>query len=86
MDDISQLSDQDELKRISSSNDLPAEMLMALSAKLRHERDRLGDFAVVEGEVGDSLHVIDSGQAQVSVGTGAHERIVNHLRWCPGTS
>jgi NTE family protein len=79
MDNISRLSHQDKLKRISFFKDLPAEMLSALAEKLRHEHYRQGDVVVMEGEDGDSLYFIDSGQVQVSVGSGVQGRIVNYL-------
>jgi len=79
MEEISQLSHQEKLKRISFFKDLPVEMLTALAEKLRHEHYRQGDVVVFEGESGDSLYFIDSGQVQVSVGSGADERIVNYL-------
>ncbi len=79
MDDISHLSQQEKLRRISFFKDLPPDMLDALAAKLRHEHYRQGEVVVVEGEIGDSLYFIESGQVQVSVGSGANERIVNYL-------
>ncbi|MBU0492744.1 MAG: cyclic nucleotide-binding domain-containing protein [Chloroflexi bacterium] len=56
------------LRRIPFFSELPDEELRAISARLRRERYLKGQVIFAEGESGDALYLIDSGQVQVITG------------------
>jgi predicted acylesterase/phospholipase RssA/CRP-like cAMP-binding protein len=67
------------LQRIPFFRDLPAHVLSAIAAKLYHEHYHRGEVIFVEGSVGDSLYLIESGQVRISTGSGADEKLINYL-------
>jgi len=71
----------DSLKRIPFFMGLAADTLFAISAKLHKVHFEHGEVVFVEGSLGDSMYLIESGQVKVSVNTevGQQERIINYL-------
>ncbi len=70
---------QDSLQRIPFFRGLPPDALSAIAAKLYHEQYHRGEMVFVEGGLGDSLYLIDSGQVKISTGSGPTEKIINYL-------
>jgi len=69
----------ESLQRIPFFSGLSSDVLAAIAAKLRHERYHHGEIVFVEGSLGDSLYLIESGQVRISVGSGSGEKIINYL-------
>ena len=67
------------LQRIPFFEGLPAEAIAAIAEKLRFERYPHGELVFVEGSLGDSLYLVESGQVKVSTGSGAGEKVINYL-------
>ncbi len=70
---------EDSLQRIPFFSDLPPDVLSAIAAKLRHEHYHHGEIVFVEGSLGDSLYLIESGQVKISTGSGPNEKVINYL-------
>jgi len=69
----------ESLNRIPFFRSLPPETLEAISAKLQKMHFEHGEVVFVEGAMGDSMYLIESGQIKVSVMASAQERIINYL-------
>jgi NTE family protein len=69
----------DSLRRIPFFRGLPPHVVSAIADKLRYEHYNHGEVVFVEGCLGDSLYLIDSGQVKISTGSGPGERIINYL-------
>ncbi len=67
------------LRRIPFFSDLPDDVLKAISARLRLKRYRKGEVVCVEGDSGDSMYLIESGQVKVVSGTGEKEKLFAYL-------
>lgn len=67
------------LRRIPFFSELPDNVLKAISAKLHLERRRKGEVVFVEGSLGDSMYLIESGQVKVVSNTGGEERLFAYL-------
>lgn len=67
------------LRRIPFFSDLPDTELRAISERLRHERYLKGQTVFSEGEEGDALYLIESGQVQVVTGPPLDEKILAYL-------
>ena len=67
------------LRRIPFFRGLRPKLLSAIAAKLRHEHYQHGEVVFVEGSLGDSLYLIESGQVKISTGSGPDERIISYL-------
>jgi len=63
------------LRRIPFFGGLPNTELQAISELLRRERYLKGQVIFSEGEEGDALYLIESGQVQVVTGSSEDERI-----------
>lgn len=70
---------QQDLRRIPFFSELSAAELQAIAEKLRRERYLKGQIIFSEGEPGDALYLIESGQVQVVVGPPADERVLAYL-------
>ncbi len=70
---------EDNLQRIPFFSRLLPDMLSAIAAKLQHEHYHHGEVVFVEGSVGDSFYLIESGQVRISTGFGAEEKIIDYL-------
>jgi NTE family protein len=70
---------EDSLQRIPFFSRLLPDMLSAIAAKLQHEHYYHGEVVFVEGSVGDSFYLIESGQVRISTGFGAEEKIIDYL-------
>ncbi|MEJ2554796.1 MAG: patatin-like phospholipase family protein [Anaerolineae bacterium] len=70
---------EDSLQRIPFFSRLLPDMLTAIAAKLQHEHYYHGEVVFVEGSVGDSFYLIESGQVRISTGFGAEEKIIDYL-------
>jgi NTE family protein len=70
---------QNSLQRIPFFRGLPPDALYAIATKLRHERYHHGEVVFVQGSIGDSLYLIESGQVKISRGAGADEKIISYL-------
>jgi CRP-like cAMP-binding protein len=70
---------EDSLQRIPFFNGLPPDMLSAIAGKLRREHHYHGEVVFVEGSVGDSFYLIESGQVRISTGFGAEEKIIDYV-------
>ncbi len=70
---------EDSLQRIPFFSGLPPDMLSAIAANLQHEHYYHGEVVFVEGSVGDSLYLIESGQVRISTGFGHEEKIIDYL-------
>ncbi len=69
----------DSLQRIAFFRDLPPDVLSAVAGKLRFEHHPRGNVIFVEGSLGDSLYLIESGQVRISTGSGPDEKIISYL-------
>ncbi len=71
----------DSLHRIPFFRTLPPETLLAISAKLHPVRYEYGQVIFVEGNLGDAMYLIESGQVKVSVHTrtAQQEKVINYL-------
>ena len=71
----------DSLKRIPFFMGCSIETLYAISAKLHKVHFAHDEVVFVEGSLGDSMYLIESGQVKVSVNTGSgqQERVINYL-------
>ena len=67
------------LRRIPFFGGLPNTELQAISELLRRERYLKGQVIFSEGEEGDALYLIESGQVQVVTGSSEDERILAYL-------
>jgi NTE family protein len=67
------------LRRIPFFSELPDGELWAISEQLRHERYLKGQIIFSEGEEGDTLYLIESGQVQVITGLPPDEKILAYL-------
>jgi predicted acylesterase/phospholipase RssA/CRP-like cAMP-binding protein len=67
------------LRRIPFFSDLPDTELRAISEQLRRERYLKGHVIFSEGEEGDALYLIESGQVQVVTGLPPEEKILAYL-------
>jgi NTE family protein len=67
------------LRRIPFFSELPDDVLKAISAKLHLKRYRKGEVVCVEGGLGDSMYLIESGQVKVVSGTDEEERLFAYL-------
>jgi NTE family protein len=70
---------EDSLQRIPFFSRLLPDMLSAIAAKLQHEHYYHGEVVFVEGSVGDSFYLIESGQVRISTGFGPEEKIIDYL-------
>jgi NTE family protein len=70
---------EESLQRIPFFSGMPPDVLSAIAAKLRHERYHHGEVVFVEGSLGDSLYLIESGQVRISTGAGPDEKVINYL-------
>ena len=70
---------ENSLQRIPFFRGLPPDVLSAIAAKLYYERYHRGEVVFVEGSLGDSLYLIESGQVKISTGAGPDEKIINYL-------
>jgi NTE family protein len=70
---------EDSLQRIPFFQGLPPDALSAIAAKLYYEHYHRGEVIFVEGSLGDSLYLIDSGQVKIFSGSGAMEKIFSYL-------
>jgi NTE family protein len=70
---------EDSLQRIPFFRGLTPDVLSAIAAKLQYEHYHRGEVVFFEGDLGDSLYLIDSGQVKISTGTGPTEKIINYL-------
>lgn len=70
---------EESLQRIPFFRGLPPDVVSAIAAKLRYVHYRHGEVVFVEGSLGDSLYLIDSGQVKISTGSGIDEKIINYL-------
>jgi NTE family protein len=70
---------EDSLQRIPFFSGLPPDMLSAIAAKLQHQHYYHGEVVFVEGSVGDSFYLIESGQVRISTGFGPEEKIIDYL-------
>ncbi|MCG3207068.1 MAG: putative NTE family protein [Anaerolineae bacterium] len=71
----------DSLQHIPFFRGLSPTTLAKISAKLHQVTLEHGHIVFTEGDLGDSLYLIESGQVKVSVLTdgGTHEKIINYL-------
>lgn len=69
----------ESLQRIPFFNGLPSTVLSAIEAKLQREHYHHGEVVFVEGSVGDSFYLIESGQVKISTGFGPDEKIIDYL-------
>jgi len=67
------------LRRIPFFSSLPDTELRAISEQLRRERYLKGQVIFSEGQEGDALYLIESGQVQVVTGPLAEEKILAYL-------
>jgi NTE family protein len=70
---------EDSLQRIPFFRGLPPDVVSAIAAKLRYVHYRHGEVVFLEGSVGDSLYLIESGQVKISTGSGIDEKLINYL-------
>ena len=70
---------EDSLQRFPFFRGLPPDVVSAVAAKLHCVRYKHGEVVIVEGSVGNSLYVIESGQVKVSNGSGPDEKIICYL-------
>jgi NTE family protein len=70
---------ENSLQRISFFAGLSPDVLSAIAAKLHNEQYHHGEVVFVEGSLGDSLYLIESGQVKISTGSGPEEKIINYL-------
>jgi NTE family protein len=70
---------EDSLQRIPFFQGLPPDALSAIAAKLYYEHYHRGEVIFVEGSLGDSLYLIESGQVKIFSGSGATEKIFSYL-------
>jgi len=70
---------EESLQRIPFFSKLPPDVLSAIASKLRHEHYHHGEVVFVEGSLGDSLYLIESGQVKISTGSGPNEKVINYL-------
>lgn len=70
---------QKSLQRIPFFAGLSPDALSTIAAKLRNEHYHRGEVVFVEGSLGDSLYLIESGQVKVSTGSGPEEKVINYL-------
>ncbi|UCC63850.1 MAG: cyclic nucleotide-binding domain-containing protein, partial [Anaerolineae bacterium] len=67
------------LRRIPFFSKLPDAELQAISEHLLRERYLKGQVIFNEGEEGDALYLIESGQVQVVTGSSSEEKILAYL-------
>ena len=67
------------LRRIPFFGELPDTELQAISEQLHRERYLKGQVIFSEGEEGDALYLIESGQVQVVTGPSSDEKILAYL-------
>jgi NTE family protein len=67
------------LRRIPFFSELPDNELEAISGQLRRERYLKGQVIFSEGEEGDTLYLIESGQVQVITGLPPDEKILAYM-------
>ncbi|GAB4530509.1 MAG: hypothetical protein Kow0063_08700 [Anaerolineae bacterium] len=70
---------EESLQRIPFFRGLPPDVVSAIAAKLRYVHYKHGEVVFVEGSLGDSLYLIESGQVKISTGSGADEKVINYL-------
>ncbi len=70
---------QVNLQRIPFFSALPNNALQSIGAKLRLERYAKDDIVFAQGEEGEALYLIESGQVKVVVQDGNEERILSFL-------
>ena len=70
---------EDSLQRIPFFRGLPPDVVSAIAAKLHYVHYNHGEVVFLEGSMGDSLYLIESGQVKVSTGSGPDERIISYL-------
>jgi NTE family protein len=70
---------EDSLQRIPFFRGLPPDVVSAIAAKLHYVKYKHGEVVFVEGSLGDSLYLIESGQVKISTGTGPDEKIISYL-------
>lgn len=68
-----------DLRRIPFFSELPDAELQAISEKLQRERYLKGQVIFSEGEEGDALYLIESGQVQVVTGPPSDEKLLAYL-------
>jgi predicted acylesterase/phospholipase RssA/CRP-like cAMP-binding protein len=69
----------DSLQRIPFARGLPPDVVSAIAARLHYAQYKHGEVVFVEGSLGDSLYLIESGQVKISTGSGLDERIISYL-------
>ena len=67
------------LRRIPFFSELPDDVLKAISARLHLERRRKGEIVFAEGDSGDSMYLIESGQVKVVSNMDEEERLFAYL-------
>jgi len=70
---------EDSLQRIPFFRGLPPDVVSAIAAKLHYVKYKHGEVVFVEGSLGDSLYLIESGQVKISTGSGSDEKIISYL-------
>jgi NTE family protein len=71
---------EESLLRIPFFSSLPHQALSAIAAKLKKVHFEHGEIVFAENSLGDSMYLIESGQVEVSVNTGAsQEKVINYL-------
>jgi NTE family protein len=72
---------EESLLRIPFFSSLPHQTLSAIAAKLKKIHFEHGEVVFAENSLGDTMYLIESGQVEVSVNTGAgqHEKVINYL-------
>ena len=73
------VSMEQHLRRISFFSNLPDETLSAIQSHMQMQRYPKGKKVVVEGDVADSMYLIESGQVLVVSGIGDDQRILAYL-------
>jgi len=73
------LSMERKLRRISFFRSLPDGALSAIKDRMQLKHYRKGEIVVEEGDIADSLYLIESGQVEVILGSGEDERILANL-------
>jgi predicted acylesterase/phospholipase RssA/CRP-like cAMP-binding protein len=68
-----------KLRRIPFFRSLPDESLSAIKDRMQLKHCRKGDIIVEEGDMADSMYLIESGQVEVILGSGEDERILANL-------
>jgi len=70
---------EDSLQRIPFFRGLPPDVVSAIAANLHYVKYKHGEVVFVEGSLGDSLYLIESGQVKISTGSGSNEKIISYL-------